>query len=148
MARPEQSHFTHAGSDATLGVMTPNQQPVQRTAEALSALDAARRMVDAASDKKAQDIVLLDVRELSSLADYFIVCSAQVERQIRAIAEGIEEAMDAVQVPPYHREGTAADGWVLLDYGDVIVHILSNEQRDYYRLEQLWDKAHTVVRMQ
>ncbi|MGH2346379.1 MAG: ribosome silencing factor [Chloroflexota bacterium] len=114
----------------------------------MSALDSARLMVDAAADKKAQDIVLLDVKSFSSLADYFIVCSASVERQIRAIAEGIEEALDAVQVPPYRREGTPADGWVLLDYGDVIVHILSTEQRDYYRLEQLWEQAHLVVRVQ
>jgi len=105
-------------------------------------------MVDAAADKKAQDIVLLDVKSFSSLADYFIVCSAQVERQIRSIAEGIEEALDAVDTPPYHREGTPSDGWVLLDYGDVIVHVMSNEQREYYRLEQLWEQAHVVVRIQ
>lgn len=129
--------------------MTPNRQtlPVRAGSE-MSAIDSARLMVDAAADKKAQDIVLLDVREFSSLADYFIVCSAQVERQMRAIAEGIEEALDAVFVPPYRREGTPADGWVLLDYGDVIVHIFSNEQRDYYRLEQLWEQAHLVVRVQ
>jgi len=129
--------------------MTPNLQtlPVRAGSE-MSAIDSARLMVDAAADKKAQDIVLFDVKDISSLADYFIVCSAQVERQIRAIAEGIEEALDAVDVPPYRREGTPADGWVLLDYGDVIVHIFSAEQRDYYRLEQLWEHAHLVVRVQ
>jgi len=129
--------------------MTPNVQtlPVRAGGE-MSAIDSARLMVDAAADKKAQDIVLFDVKDISSLADYFIVCSAQVERQIRAIAEGIEEALDAVDVPPYRREGTPADGWVLLDYGDVIVHIFSTEQRDYYRLEQLWENAHLVVRVQ
>jgi ribosome-associated protein len=129
--------------------MTPNRQtlPVRAGSE-MSAIDSARLMVDAAADKKAQDIVLFDVKDISSLADYFIVCSAQVERQIRAIAEGIEEALDAVDVPPYRREGTPADGWVLLDYGDVIVHIFSSEQRDYYRLEQLWENAHLVVRVQ
>ncbi len=129
--------------------MTPNRRnlPVRAGSE-MSAIDSARLMVDAAADKKAQDIVLFDVKEISSLADYFIVCSAQVERQIRAIAEGIEEALDAVFVPPYRREGAPADGWVLLDYGDVIVHIFSTEQRDYYRLEQLWEHAHLVVRVQ
>jgi ribosome-associated protein len=129
--------------------MTPNLQTLpDRAGSEMSAIDSARLMVDAAADKKAQDIVLLDVKEFSSLADYFIVCSAQVERQIRAIAEGIEEALDAVGVPPYRREGTPADGWVLLDYGDVIVHIFSADQRDYYRLEQLWEHAHLVVRVQ
>lgn len=128
--------------------MTPNQHISPPQAPQLSALDSARLMVDAAADKKAQDIVLLDVKSFSSLADYFIVCSAQVERQIRSIAEGIEEALDAVDTPPYHREGTPSDGWVLLDYGDVIVHVMSNEQREYYRLEQLWEQAHVVVRIQ
>ncbi|HEY8285588.1 MAG TPA: ribosome silencing factor [Chloroflexota bacterium] len=128
--------------------MTPNHHLPPLPSPELSALDSARLMVDAAADKKAQDIVLFDVKSFSSLADYFIVCSAQVERQIRAIAEGIEEALDAVQIPPYRREGTPSDGWVLLDYGDVIVHVMSNEQRDYYRLEQLWEQAHIVVRIQ
>jgi ribosome-associated protein len=105
-------------------------------------------MVDAASDKKAQDIILLDVRKVSSLADYFVICSANVDRQIRAVAEAVEEALDAVNVPPYKREGTPADGWVLLDYGDVIMHIFSTEQRDFYRLEQLWEQAQVVVRVQ
>ncbi len=115
---------------------------------ALSSLDTARKMVDAASDKKALDIVLLDVRKISSLADYFVICSAVVERQIRAIAEGVEEALDALDVPPYKREGTPADGWVLLDYGDVILHIMTADQRAYYRLEQLWEQAQIVVRLQ
>ena len=144
----EQNYFSRTRAGVTLRAMTPNQLTPPQPAPEVSAIDAARRMVDAAAEKKAQDIVLLDVKSFSSLADYFIVCSAQVERQIRAIAEGIEEALDAIQVPPYHREGTPADGWVLLDYGDVIVHILSNEQRDYYRLEQLWEQAHVVVRIQ
>jgi len=128
--------------------MTPNQHVPALASPPVSALDSARRMVDAAADKKAQDIVLLDVKSFSSLADYFIVCSAQVERQIRAIAEGIEEALDAIRIPPYRREGKPSDGWVLLDYGDVIVHVMSTEQREYYRLEQLWEQAHVVVRIQ
>jgi ribosome-associated protein len=130
-------------------MMREDNQPVaQGTAAALSAIDTARRAVDAASDKKAQDIVLLDVKKLSSLADYFVICSASVDRQIRAIAEGVEESLDAAHTPPYKREGNATDGWVLLDYGDVIVHVMSTEQRDFYRLEQLWEQAQIVVRVQ
>jgi len=117
-------------------------------APVLSSLETARKMVDVASDKKAQDVVLLDVRKISSLADYFVVCSAAVDRQVRAIAEGVEEALDAVDVPPYKREGTPADGWVLLDYGDVIMHIMTADQRAYYRLEQVWEHAQIVVRLQ
>jgi len=127
-------------------MITPQQQPMPTPT--LSALDSARLMVDAATDKKAQDVVLLDVRHISSLADYFVICTAAVERQLRAVAEGIEEALDAVNVPPYKREGTPADGWVLLDYSDVIVHIFTPDQREFYRLEALYEQAHVVVRVQ
>ena len=129
-------------------MMTPEKQPTERTVSTLSALETARLMVDAASDKKAQDIILLDVRKISSLADYFVICSAAVERQIRAVAEGVEEALDAHNTPPFRREGTPDDGWVLLDYGDVIMHILNVEQRNFYKLEQLWESAPVVVRVQ
>ena len=125
------------------------EDPLQESkAPVLSSLETARKMVDAASDKKAQDVVLLDVRKISSLADYFVICSAAVDRQVRAIAEGVEEALDAVDVPPYKREGTPADGWVLLDYGDVILHIMTVDQRAFYRLEQVWEQAQIVVRLQ
>jgi ribosome-associated protein len=128
-----------------------NEQLARRMPQSLptlSALETARTIVDAASDKKAQDIVLLDVRKLSSLADYFVICSASVDRQLRAIAEGVEEALDAANTPVYRREGSPADGWILLDYGDVIAHIMTTEQRSYYRLEQLWENAQIVVRVQ
>jgi ribosome-associated protein len=124
------------------------QPTVVPSSGTLTALETGRRMVDAASDKKAQDIVLLDVRHISSLADYFVICSAAVERQVRAIADGVEEALDAVDVPPYKREGNPSDGWVLLDYGDVLMHIMSEEQRGFYRLEQLWEQAHIILRVQ
>lgn len=124
---------------------TPQPQPQRPTP---SALETARLAVDAATEKKAQDIVLLDVHKISSLADYFVICTAGVERQIRAVAEGIEEKLDEMNVPPYKREGTPDDGWVLLDYGDVIVHIFNPAQRAFYRLEALWDQAQVVVRVQ
>jgi ribosome-associated protein len=130
-------------------MMTNDELRARRATEsAITALDTARRMVDAATDKKAQDIVLLDVRAISSLADYFVICSGSVERQIRAIAEGVEEVLDAVDVPPYKREGSPADGWVLLDYGDVIMHVMSTDQRAFYRLDQLWEQAQIVVSVQ
>lgn len=112
------------------------------------ALQVAHAAIDAAADKKAHDIVLLDVQPISSLADYFIICSASSDRQIRAVAEGIEEALRLMDIPAYHREGDASDGWVVLDYSDVVVHVFSPHQREYYALEELWSKARTVVRMQ
>jgi ribosome-associated protein len=108
----------------------------------------AHLTVDAASDKKAQDIILLDVRQVTTLADYFMICTATSERQLRAVADGIEEALDRFAVDPLHREGKPSDGWMLLDYGDVVVHIFAPAQRDYYRLERLWEAATTVVRVQ
>ena len=121
--------------------MMTSQENNENQSEQLSGLAIARLMVDAASDRKAQDIILMDVRQISSLTDYFVICTASVERQIRAVGDGVEAALHSVGEAPYKREGTAADGWVLLDYGDVILHIFSPDQRDYYKLESLWDQA-------
>jgi len=111
------------------------------------ALAVAHLVVDAASDKKAQDILLLDVRGVASFTDYFVICSGTSERQIRAIADGIDEALALRGVEPYKREGTPADGWVLLDYSDVVVHIFAPQQRDFYGLEKLWERGRIVARL-
>jgi len=115
---------------------------------ALSAQETAHIMVDAASDKKAQDIVLLDVHSVSSLADYFLICTATSDRQTRSVAEGIDEALSRRGVEPLHREGKQGDGWLLLDYGDVVAHIFAPADREYYGLEEIWKSGVTVVRIQ
>ena len=109
---------------------------------------AARRAVEVASDKMASDILLLDVREVASFADYMIIMSAGTARQTNALAEDLTAAAKASGLSLHHREGTASSGWLLLDFADVIVHIFDEEQRDHYRLEELWKAARTVVRMQ
>ena len=109
---------------------------------------AARRAVDVASDKQAIDILLLDVREVASFADYMIIMSALTPRQTNALAGDLTAAAKASGLAFHHREGTADSGWLLLDFADVIVHIFDEEQREHYRLEQLWKAARTVVRMQ
>ncbi|MGC8633158.1 MAG: ribosome silencing factor [Candidatus Limnocylindrales bacterium] len=111
------------------------------------ALAQARWVVDLAQDKKASDIVLLDVRALTSLADYFVICSGGSERQLGAIADGIAEGLKADGVLPLGREGASGAHWVLLDFGAVIVHIFAPPERDYYQLEKLWSDAPTVVRV-
>jgi len=116
-------------------------------APAPDALAVAHLVVDAASDKRAQDILLLDVRGVTSFTDYFVICSGTSERQIRAIADGIDDALAHRGVEPYRREGTPADGWVLLDYSDVVVHIFAPEPRAFYSLEKLWERGRTVVRL-
>jgi ribosome-associated protein len=111
-------------------------------------LDLARRIVELAEDKKAADIVLLDLGELTTLADAFVICSGGSERQIAAIADGILEVLRDEGTKPIGREGTPESHWVLLDYGSVIVHVFTPPERDYYQLERHWAGARTVLRVQ
>ncbi|HET7725913.1 MAG TPA: ribosome silencing factor [Candidatus Limnocylindrales bacterium] len=111
-------------------------------------LDVARRIVELAEDKKAADIVLLDLAALTTLADYFVICSGGSERQLGAIADGILEGMRAEGIRPVGREGTAESHWILLDFGAVIAHVFTPPERDYYQLERHWSQAKTILRVQ
>jgi ribosome-associated protein len=111
-------------------------------------LDVARRIVEVAEDKKAADIVLLDLAGLTTIADYFVICSGGSERQLAAIADGILEALRAEQVRPIGREGQPASHWVLVDFGSVVVHIFTPPERDFYQLEKHWSEARTILRVQ
>jgi ribosome-associated protein len=111
-------------------------------------LELARRIVELAEDKKAADIVLLDLTGLTTLADYFVICSGGSERQLDAIGDGIMEGLRGEGVRPIGREGLAASHWVLLDYGSVIVHVFTPPERDFYQLERHWNEAKTVLRVQ
>ena len=91
---------------------------------------------------------MLDTRKICSFADYFVVCNADSDRQIEAIREAIRKALKQDGIPICHTEGTADSGWVLLDVGGVIVHIFSPQQREYYKLDELWSEAAPVVRIQ
>jgi len=104
--------------------------------------------VEAASEKQANDIVMLDVRGLCSFADYFVICSGESDRQIEAIWRGIDEVLRSKGVTPHHKEGNPDSGWLLGDFEAVIVHIFGSTERDYYQLDKLWDKAIPVVRIQ
>jgi len=115
--------------------------------DSLDSKTVAQLIVDAALDKKAIDIHMLDVRELTTLADYFIICAGASDRQIRAISEGIRQDLKEAGLDLYHSEGTADSGWVLLDFGYVLAHVFSPDRRSYYDLESLWQTAPTVVRM-
>jgi ribosome-associated protein len=116
--------------------------------EEMPALDLARRIVELAEDKKAADIVLLDLTGLTSVADYFVICSGGSERQLDAIADGIVSGMRDEKVHAYGREGTAASHWILVDFGNVIAHIFTPPERDYYSLERHWSEAKTILRVQ
>lgn len=102
----------------------------------------ARRIAELMDDKKAVDIVALDVRGLANFTDYFIVCSGRTDRQVKAIHDAIREGMkDDFEMLPVRTEGERERSWILLDYGDCIAHVMLPEVRDYYRLEQLWGDA-------
>ena len=124
----------------------PNRGPAAPTDE--RPLDMARRIVELAEDKKAADIVLLDLTGLTTLADAFVICSGGSERQLDAIADGVIGGMRDEKVRPIGREGTAASHWVLVDFGSVVVHIFTPPERDYYSLEKHWSEARTVLRVQ
>ena len=108
----------------------------------------ARRVVELAEDKKAADIVLLDLTGLTTVADYFVICSGGSERQLDAIADAILEGMREERVRPIGREGVAASHWILLDFGAVIAHIFTPPERDFYQLERHWAEARTILRVQ
>jgi ribosome-associated protein len=123
--------------------------PVSPGSDSEEALALARRTVDLASDKMASDILLLDIRGVSLIADYFVICTAGSERQTAAILKDLhEKLLEEFRRKPLNKEAAAESGWVLLDYGDVIVHIFSPAQRGFYNLEQLWSAATPIVRLQ
>ena len=105
------------------------------------ALIAAR----AADDKRGSNVLILDLRGLSSVTDYFVIVDAQTEVQVRAVTDGVAEALAEHGVSPLRKEGWADARWVLLDYGDVVVHIFRTEEREYYDLERLWGDAPRFV---
>lgn len=126
------------------------RQPLpERTAESADALKMAHRIVEILSDKQASDILLLDIRGVSLIADYFVICSTGSERQTQALLKDLGEKLhEEFRRKALNDESAGGSGWVLLDYGDVIVHIFAPEQRAYYRLEELWSQATPVLRMQ
>ena len=110
----------------------------------LKSRDVALTAAEAALDKKALDIIILELGELTFIADYFVICSGESTTQVRAIAEFIEQELAPRGIRPLGREGLNFSHWVLLDYGDVIIHIFEKETRAYYGLEKLWMDAKTI----
>lgn len=100
-----------------------------------------RIAVAAAEDRKARDLRVLELTEISSLADYFLICSGNTERQVQAIADAVVERLRTDKIRPHHVEGYKSGRWVLLDYGDFVVHIFEESTRTFYALEKLWADA-------
>jgi len=110
--------------------------------------DLAVQIAEIISDTPASETIVLDIHELSTFADYFVICSGENERQLRAIVESISEKLAENGVRAHRIEGTPASGWLVMDYGDVIVHVFDVDQRAFYRLEALWQEAPTLLVIQ
>lgn len=110
--------------------------------------EIARQIVEAVEDRKASDIVMLDIRSISTIADYFVLANGDSERQLRALLNAVENRLSEEGLEPHHVEGSPESGWILMDYLDVLVHLFSPAEREYYRLEQLWEDAQVIVHIQ
>jgi ribosome-associated protein len=104
----------------------------------LHSKDKAIKAAKTASGKKAKDTLILELKDISSITDYFIICSGESSVQVKSIAEAIEEKFSKDKIFPQGKEGLNLAQWALLDYGDIVVHIFVRERRSYYELEKLW----------
>ena len=113
-------------------------------ADGVSALGTAERALAALVDRRAVDPIVLDMREITLITDYFLICSGTSNVHIRALSDGVVEAMKEAGVRPFGVEGKEGARWVLLDFGEVIVHIFAQEEREFYALDRLWGDAPRV----
>jgi ribosome-associated protein len=112
-------------------------------------LEFARFVVNVVEDKKAEDIVLLDLRPDAVIADFFVLCSGTSDRQLKALLEYVrQDVKEKIGRTPFAVEGDASSGWVLLDYGDVIVHLFRDAERAFYDLEGFWKEANVLLSIQ
>jgi ribosome-associated protein len=116
-------------------------ESLRQSATALDAESTARRAAEAALEKKADDVVLVDLRGKATYADFLVICSGSNERQLEAVADSVESSLRQVGQRLIGAEGGRGGRWVLLDFGDVIVHVFHQEERAYYDLEGLWSDA-------
>lgn len=112
----------------------------------MEAVHKARLAADAAESKQADDVVILDLQEHTPVTDYFVIVSAGNRIQIKSITEAVTEALEAAGERPGHTEGRQDGRWVLLDFGDVVVHIFATQEREFYALERLWGDAPVLER--
>ncbi|MDK2896177.1 MAG: ribosome-associated protein [Candidatus Atribacteria bacterium] len=99
---------------------------------------------DALEDKKALDLAILDLRGISPFSDFWLICSGESTIQTKTLAEAVRKKMKSSSLLPFHAEGESEGEWILLDYGDLIVHIFRKKERDFYQLEKIWRQARLV----
>jgi ribosome-associated protein len=105
-------------------------------------------IINTLEDKKGEDILLLDISAISDFADYFVICSGTSDRMLKALADSVLEQVKKETQLRGKLEGEAHDGWLLIDYGGVVLHLFSPDRRDYYRLEDLWSEGKILVHLQ
>jgi len=111
-------------------------------------LELAHTIVNALEDKKGENILLLDIKKLTSFTDYFIICTATSSRMLNALVDGVTEKTHAKHKKKGRIEGSPEAGWMVVDYGDIVVHLFDEELRQYYRLEELWKDGKVLLRVQ
>jgi ribosome-associated protein len=136
----------HPGTLGAYAILLGRPVTAGSGARSLDSEALAHRAVDILSERQALDIALLDISRSATFTDYFVIATAQSPLQFSALAEHLEKGLREVGSDMRHQEGSANSGWLLLDFGDVIVHIFSPDQRAYYRLEELWGRTSPVVR--
>jgi ribosome-associated protein len=125
-------------------VRRANKRPRPESTSGLETEDAVMIAAHAASDKKATDLVVLDLRKVASFTEYFVICTGTSTRQVQAISDAVEEALRKNGKRPLHIEGYSSGEWILLDYGDFIAHVFGAASRRFYDLERLWRDAPRV----
>lgn len=111
----------------------------------MDSLKFAKEIAELTKLKKAFGIRILELGKISGIADYFVICSADSERQVKAIADEVDEKLSERGIKCFHREGFETLNWVILDYFDVVLHVFRSEARSYYNLEKLWGDAPTII---
>ena len=111
-------------------------------------MELARAIVNTLEEKKVENILLLDIHEVASFTDYFIICTGTSDRMLGSLAKAARDDVKGQFKLNAIQEGQPSGGWLVTDFGDVVVHLFSPDQRDYYRLEELWDKGKVLVRLQ
>ncbi|NQW16191.1 MAG: ribosome silencing factor [Chloroflexi bacterium] len=130
--------------------MTSTTHPIEESdpVEFLKSEDIARLALDIASDRLGSDIALLDISEVSDFTDFFVIVTGETSRHLEAIGDDVTRSLRKKKIRPLHREGTGPGGWILVDYGDVVLHIFDSETRERYALERLWSRGREIVRVQ
>ena len=113
----------------------------------LPSLPHAMLAVSTALEKKAEDVVLLDISSVSIMADFFMICTVRTDTHARAVRDAVTQALEQAGLRMRRREGSDASGWVLLDWGDIVVHIFGPSEREFYSLEKLWGDARVIARV-